>query len=64
MFTIAVKKIKGDGFIATVKEIPLLGQLQADDPQLLANQVKKEIRFLVKGRPDLERAKIEVVYDE
>lgn len=62
MFTIAIKKEEGDRFTATVKEFPLLGQFYAEDPELLASQLEKEIRFLVKDRSDLKRAKIEVEY--
>jgi len=61
-FTILIRKVEGDRFVGTVKEVPLLGQLQGRDSELLADQFRKEIQFLLTGRPDLERAGIEVIF--
>ena len=59
MFTILIRK-EGNGFIGTVKEVPLLGQLESENADLLVTRFKNEISFLVKGRPDLENAEVRV----
>lgn len=62
MFTIVIRK-QENGFIGIVKEVPLFGQLQAENAEILAKRLKKEIRFLVKDRPDLQSVFVEVDFE-
>jgi hypothetical protein len=62
MFTIVIRKAE-DGFIGRIKEVPLLGQLQSANWELLAKWFKEEIQFLVKDRPDLQSALIRVNFE-
>ena len=60
MFTIVIKRHEC-GYVGIVKEVPLFGQLQSENSELLAKRFKREIQFLVKDIPDLENADVRVI---
>lgn len=60
MFTILIQQENTNQFVGTVKELPIMGKLKAERCEVLIDRFHEEISFLIKDRPDLSKAKIEV----
>ena len=58
MFTIQVSQIKPDLFLGKVKEIVFMDSIEGSDVEEVYEQLKAEIQFLCKDRPDLENVAI------
>lgn len=63
MFTIHISAADDKNFVGLVKEIPMMGQLKATTPAELIQRYKQEINFLIKDRPDLQPAIIQIETD-
>ena len=62
VFTILIQQSPTRPYIATVKELPLLGRLEASESGALVTRFQREICFLFKDRPDI-KAVIQVQYE-